>query len=89
MRIIESLLQDVRFGFRVLLKHPGFSTVAVLVLTLGIGANSAIFTLVNVFLFRPLPVTQPVELIGVFDRDTEPPGAYRPFSYPNPRTHLC
>ena len=58
---------------------------AVLVLTLGIGANSAIFTLVNVFLFRPLPVTQPVELIGVFDRDTEPPGAYRPFSYPNYR----
>ena len=85
MRIIESLLQDVRFGCRVLLKHPGFSTVAVLVLTLGIGANSAIFTLVNVLLFRPLPVTQPVELVGVFDRDTEPAGAYRAFSYPNYR----
>ena len=85
MRILESLVQDVRVGVRVLFKNPGFSAVAVLVLTLGIGANSAIFSLVNLLLFRPLPVAQPAALVGVFDRDTEPPGAYRTFSYPNYR----
>lgn len=56
---------------------------AVLILALGIGVNAAIFTFVNVVLFRPLQIPRPAELVGVYNRDTEPPGRYRTFSYPN------
>lgn len=83
MRVLDTLLQDVRFGIRVLLKTPGFSATAVLVLALGIGVNCAIFSLVNALLFRPLPVPTPSALVGIYSRHTEPPGDYRAFAYPN------
>ncbi len=62
---LESLLQDTRYGVRMLTKNPGFTTVAVLTLALGIGANTAIFQLLDAVLFRSLPIDHPEELADI------------------------
>jgi predicted permease len=63
---MEMLLRDLRYGIRQLRKHPVFTTLAIISLALGIGANTAIFSLVNTVLLRPLPVKEPLQLIQVY-----------------------
>src|ERR1051325_3053199 len=62
-------MNDLRFAFRQLLKNPGFTTVAVPTLALGIGANSAIFNVVNGIMLTPLPYPQPDRLVTLFERN--------------------
>src|SRR5262249_20499006 len=78
---------------RLLLKNPSFTLVALLTLALGIGANTAIFSVVNGIVFRPLPFRSPEQLVGVWTRDLKRPGTQYPTSLPTFRawqqqTHL-
>jgi predicted permease len=68
-RMEDEMIQDLRYGVRMLLKHPGFTIVAVLTLALGIGVNTAIFTLFNATALRPLPVKDPDRIVKIFRQD--------------------
>ncbi|HEY2391855.1 MAG TPA: ABC transporter permease [Candidatus Angelobacter sp.] len=69
--MLENIFQDLRYGARTLRKNPGFAIIAVVTLALGIGANTAIFSIVDVLLFRPLPVSRPNELVRIFNGNSK------------------
>src|SRR4030095_414240 len=64
LRFIETLIQDLRYGARVLLNHPGFTITAALTLALGIGVNTALFTVFDALMLKPLPVKDPDSLVS-------------------------
>src|SRR5262245_36810003 len=80
---MESLLQDLRFGARMLFKQPGFTLIAVITLALGIGANTAIFSVADKLLLRSLPVKDPWRLALVSGETVNPKFRNNLFSYPN------
>jgi predicted permease len=79
------MLHDIRFAFRLLLKSPGFSAIAILTLALGIGVNTGIFSLIHTLFFRPPAYVQPHEIVQVFSQDAKNPKSFRGFSYPTYR----
>jgi putative ABC transport system permease protein len=80
---MNTLLQDIRFGLRMLLKSPSISILATIALALGIGANTAIFSVVNAVLLRPLPFPDPDSLVAVFETVPQRGMLRGSHSYPN------
>jgi predicted permease len=80
VRFLESLAQDVRYGFRSLRKSPGFTAVVILTLMLGIGVNTALFTIVHGVLLNPLPFPRPERLVSLWEGNVIDAYAYNPVS---------
>ncbi|HYN10240.1 MAG TPA: ABC transporter permease [Vicinamibacterales bacterium] len=80
---MSGLWRDLQYGMRLLLRQRAFSGIAVAVLALGIGANSAAFGLVNALLLKPRPGRTAGQVVGLYSRDRTQPDSYRGFSYPN------
>src|SRR4051812_13452218 len=76
------MIHDLKFALRQLFKAPGFTAAAVIVLALGIGANTAVFSLVHTMFFAPPPYAKAQEVVQVFSQDKKNPKTYRGFSYP-------
>src|SRR5258707_9442985 len=72
---MQTLWQDLRYGFRVLLKNPGYTLIVVITLTLGIGANTAVFSVVNAVLLRPLPYPHADRMVYVWEGKKSDPNA--------------
>src|SRR5450755_3639376 len=79
------MIQDFKFAVRQLIKAPGFTIAAVIVLALGIGANTAVFSLVHTLFFAPPAYSHAKEVVQVFSQDKKNPKTYHSFSYPTYR----
>ncbi len=79
---MKNLIQDTRYGVRMLFKQPAFSLAAAVVLALGIGGSTAMFSVVNTLLLKPLVIRDASQVVGIYSRDSKKPDVYRPFSYP-------
>jgi putative ABC transport system permease protein len=80
---METLLQDLKYGIRMLVKNPGFTAIAVIALALGIGATTAIFSVVNAVLLKPLPFVEPGRLLMVYETNLQRGFNRGTMSYPN------
>ena len=78
--VVEQIIQDVRYAFRTFVRHPGFAVTAILALALGIGANTAVFSVVYAVLLKPLPFAEPDRLI--YAHDTYPAVPLASVSWP-------
>jgi predicted permease len=85
---MESLIKDIRFGIRTLIKRPGFTLIAVLTLALGIGSSTAIFTVVDAAVLRGLPYQAPEQLYHMWERTPQKEFDQREFSYPDYQDYL-
>src|SRR4029079_3040369 len=79
------MISDLRYALRMLLKSPGFSSIAILTLALGIGVNAAIFSLVHALLFQVPAYARPKQIAQIFSQNAKDPKLFRGFSYPTYR----
>ncbi|MGP8175836.1 MAG: ABC transporter permease, partial [Terracidiphilus sp.] len=82
---MNTLLQDIRYALRQLRKSPGFTAVAIVVLALAIGGNTAIFTVVRELVFSPRPYPNEAQVVQIYTQGRKDPNAFRTFSYPTYR----
>ena len=80
---LDTLIQDVRYGVKMLRRQPGFTMAAVLTIGLGVGVNTVMFSYADALLFRPLPLERPGDLVTLFHTLVEDPENYSSFSYPD------
>src|SRR5215210_2665603 len=88
---MNSFWQDLRYGLHMLFKHPGFTAVAVLTIALGVGANTALFSVVDAVLLKKLPVKEPDRLVlfnDSWDREKFGPGGFNGSNQRDPNTGL-